>query len=942
MVRKIVLTLVCIVLPLVAMQAQKKNKNKQKQEEALLESAEYYFGENNYLRALPYYKQLTILDPANPYYNYQAGICYLYKNDEKELSILYLEKAKKQDAQLPRIDFFLGRAYHLNYRFDEAIRMFENDLSRPDSRYNEAPEVNRYILYCKNAKEGTKDSIPVQIDNLGYPINTRAAEYSAVITIDESTLIFTYSGERSMGGLMDPKFRPDTTGEFYEDIMFSQRVGNRWLSPEPIGPPINTMGHDANIALSNDGQMLFVFKSSIKDGGDIYMSRLNGTAWSAPERLGPNINTKYWEGSCSLSADGKLLYFSSDRPGGLGGRDIYVSRRQSDGSWGPAQNLGSKVNSRANDDAPYIHPDGVHLFFSSEGHNSFGGYDLFYSKLINGNWQSPENMGFPVNTPSNERYYVISADGATGYYSSDRRGGFGQLDIYSVTPGFSGEQPILALVVGFVTLDNTPVNANISVSDSASGVTYGNYNANSSTGKYLIALQPGNTYQIAIEVDGADKYYEYVNVKGLDTYVAVNKEFNFLTQVDSSAPGPRVVPHIVDSSETLQKKLNEQVTRIKEERNDEVYEARMYKQVLKNHGSEYTPNVQYQVELGTYENPGDFDSTKFKDLGPIRKEITPAGYTRYSVGAFKTMLDAELYRTRLGERDTVVAKNSEVMVIDNGIRKTVPMMYRKDYKRVDYVPRTDTRVISSASTSGGFKTVVGQNFAYETLVEDKGTFQAEGLQYKLELASVKDTNDFKLGHFAQYGKIDKQFYPDGTIRYSMGPWNTLKEADDFRKLLLKKDSSAAKSIVMVFYFGQRKTVPEFFADQPCVSQPLNLAWFKGKSLNDPAVYSKFLTVAGKTCSDGLTYTVQIGAYRHPENFKYPQLNEFGAAKIKAYPDGITRFTMKSFTTIADAEKFRQTCIQRGISDAWITGEYKGERKTLEELIDANFYGKAIQ
>lgn len=942
MVRKIVLILLCIVLPLAAIQAQKKNKPKQKQEEALLESAEYYFGEKNYLRALPYYKQLTVLDPANPYYNYQTGICYLYKNDEKELSILYLEKAKTQDAQLPRIDFYLGRAYHLNYRFDDAIRMFQNDLSDPDLKPKEAQEVNRYVLYCENAKKGVKDSMEVQIDNLGDPINSKASEYVPVITIDESTLIFTYRGERSTGGLMDPKFRPDTTGDFYEDIMFSQRVGERWLSPEPIGPPINTVGHDASIALSNDGQLLFVFKSSTKDGGDIYMSRLNGTVWSAPERLGPNINTKYWEGSCSLSGDGQLLYFASDRPGGIGGRDIYVSKKQSDGSWGPAENLGPMVNTPANDDAPYIHPDGLHLFFSSEGHNSYGGYDLFYSKQVDGKWGTPKNMGFPINTPNNERYYVLSADGATGYYSSDRRGGSGQLDIYSVSPGFSGDQPILALVVGFVTLDGVPVDANIAVSDSTTGTTYGNYNSNAATGKYLIALKPGNTYKVAIEVEGADTYYEYVNVKGLDTYVAVNKDFNFQSKQDSTAPGPRVTPIVADSNDVLQKKLDEQVTRIKEERNDEVYEARMYKQVLKNHGSEYTPTVQYQVELGTYENPADFDSTKFKDMGPIRKEITPAGYTRYSVGPFKTMLDAELYRTRLAERDTLVAKNSEVTVIDNGERKTVPMMYRKEYKRKDYVPRTDTRIVPKTASSQGITTAVGQTFEYNKLVEDKGTFQADGLQYKLELASVTDTSDFKLGHLAQYGKIEKRVYPDGTIRYSMGPWNTLKEAEDFKKMLMEKDPAAAQSIVMVFYFGQRKTVPEFFADQPCVSQPLDLAWFKGKSLNDPAVYSKFLTVAGKTCSEGLTYTVQIGAYRHPENFKYPQLKEFGPAKIKAYPDGITRFTMKSFTTIADAEKFRQTCIQRGITDAWITGEYKGERKTLEELIDANFYGKSIQ
>ena len=146
----------------------------------------------------------------------------------------------------------------------------------------------------------------------------------------------------------------------------------------------------------------------------------------------------------------------------------------------------------------------------------------------------------------------------------------------------------------------------------------------------------------------------------------------------------------------------------------------------------------------------------------------------------------------------------------------------------------------------------------------------------------------------------------------------------------------------MFYFGVRKTVPEFFADIPCNSNALDLAYFKGKSLNDNAVYQKFLGVTGNHCADGIVYTVQIGAYRHPENFKYAQLKEYGPAKILPYPDGITRFTLHEFKTIREAEVFRQQCIAKGIKDSWITATYKGERKTLEELIANDFYGKAIQ
>jgi hypothetical protein len=327
-------------------------------------------------------------------------------------------------------------------------------------------------------------------------------------------------------------------------------------------------------------------------------------------------------------------------------------------------------------------------------------------------------------------------------------------------------------------------------------------------------------------------------------------------------------------------------------------------------------------------------------LGPIKRETLPNGSVRYSMGPFKTLLDAELFRSRIPSHDSTVASNSEVVIYHNGVRQTIPSYYHSDYKRPGYVPRTDSRVVKGAK--GTLQTTVGSDVSYDKIVNDQGTFQADGLTYKLEIASVTDTNDFRLQYFAKYGKIEKKLYPDGTTRYYLGPWNTLKEADDFRKNLIAQDSAAAKSLVTVFYFGARKTVPEFFATPPCNNDAMDLSFFKGKSLNDPAVYAKFLTVSGNHCANGLTYTVQIGAYRHPDNFKYAEVKKaYGDATVSPYPDGITRFTLKQFTTIREAEAFRQECIKRGISDAWITATYQGKRVTLEELIAADFYGKAI-
>ncbi|TND08146.1 MAG: ompA [Bacteroidetes bacterium] len=933
--RFLVLFQVLLLCFLVADLSAQGKKGKKKGVDEMFDDAEYFFEQKNYLRALPIYKELLQGDPGNVVFQYRLGICFLFKADEKEQAITLLEEVRKVNPEIEKLNFYLGRAYHLNNRFDEAIGYF-NKYGEEKLPAQEKNIVNQYISYCQNGKVLTQTPIEIEIKNLGGPINTENSEYVPVITADETMLLFTYKGVNSKGGLQDLKFKPDPNGEYYEDIMVSHRVGDTWLSPESISDKINTNAHDASIALSNDGQLLFIYKSSPKDKGDIYQSRLRGDVWTEPVKLKGDVNTPgAWEGSCSITNDGKTLYFASERPGGFGGRDIYVSELQPDSTWGKAKNLGPTINTPFNDDAPFIHPDGITLFISSEGHNSIGGYDIFYTVNREDGWGKPVNLGYPANTAFDERFYVLSADGATGYFSSDRKGTVGQQDIYAVSPGFQGEPPILALVVGFITVDKKPADATITVTNDENGQPQGVYKTNTSTGKYMIALKPGNKYKVAIEVEGLDTYYEYINVKGLDTYVQVNKDYDFTTPVDGGKPRPMVA----DSSEVLQNKIDEQLRKIREEQKTDVYENKIYKNLLKKFGDFTKDSVLYQVEIGRFENPADFDSTKLDGLGPYRRETRDDGSTIYIAGPFKSLLDAEVYRAKLPARDSTAAKNSTVTVIDRGERKMVQQYYKKEYTRKDYQPPKDTRLIKSKK--GTLNTTIGSDVGYDKLVKDYGTFEAEGLSYKLELATVEKEGDFDPTPFEKYGKVEKKVYPDGKVRYSLGPFNTLKEAEEFKKMLVEKEAEAAKSIVTVFFFGQRKSVPEFFNELPCDNKPVDLTWFMNKSLNDPEVYRKFLELSGNYCKEGLIYKVQIGAYRHPENFKYPQVAEYLPAEILPYPDGITRFTLKQFKTIREAEVFRQQVIKKGITDAWITAVYKGERKTLEDLIRANFYGATI-
>lgn len=910
-------------------------KKLSREEQEIFEDAEYFYDQGDYLRALLFYKKLSDSHPDILFFKYKTGICYLYKSDEKEESINYLEEVYKQQPESDDILFYLGRAYHLNYKFDEAINYFTQYLST-DPPVEKKVWANHAIEYCNNGKVLMKSELAAEIKNIGDVVNTDALEFAPVISSDESVLIFTYRGQRSTGGLLDNKFKPDPDGDYYEDIFISNRLGDNWLSPEPIGENINTKGHDASIALSADGQTLFIYKSDPKDKGDIFVSKLQGEIWSTPKRLGSNINTNSWEGSCSLSADGQYLYFASERPGGMGGRDIYVSKIQPDGEWGKAENLGPAINTKYNDDGPFIHPDGISLYFNSEGHNSMGGSDIMYSVLKNGVWSAPTNLGHPINSTEDDRYYVLSADGERGYYSSGKKDGFGQQDIYVVYPGFTGEKPILALVVGVVTADDKPVEATVKVSNAETGEDKGNYRTNSATGKYLIALTPGNKYKIAIEVEGMEPLLEYLDVKSLETFVQVQKDYKLYSEEYKKKNNITVS----DTTDLLQVKMDEQITKYRQENTNEAFEARTYNNLLKMKGDEKVENVNYTVELGTFENPADFDSAKFVKMGRIIRTTTPEGNTRFEMGSFETLLDAEIFRTKLSQQDTAL-KSVVVTVKENGNRKLIQQHFASQYnKKKDYVAPIDTRVIKSKE-----KMIVAleDDVKYNDMVRDKGKAEIEGLSFKIEIGAVTDTADFKLGYLSKYGKIEKRTYPDGIIRYTFGPFKTLEAAENFKKDLIEKEPAASKSFVTVFYFGERKTVEEFFKETPCDPNTgqTDFAFFVGKDLNDTAIYNKLIATGGNICAEGLIFKVQIGAYRHPRNFKYPKLNVFGKAEIIDYEDGITRFTMREFKNMKDAEVFRQQVIKKGTTDAWITAVYKGKRMLLQDLIAVNFYGRSV-
>jgi tetratricopeptide (TPR) repeat protein len=489
--------------------------------------------EENYVQALKNYLWAYNIDSTNSNINYKIGLCYLKTETEKSKALNYLEKAvvettKKYDNIEPTEKsapitafYYYGQALHLNYKFDEAIASYEKFKSfLTDNPGDWMNMVNRQIEVCNNAKILVAAPIRVNIDNLGDSINTPFPEYSPVLSADEKTLIFTSRRPGSTGG--------DKTMEdqFYEDIYIAYRKpDSTWTKPVSISPNINTITHEASVGLTADAQTLLIYKDI--NGGDIYFSSLdNNDQWSTPEPVGSNVNTPSWETSACLTPDGNTLYFVSNRKGGLGGRDIWKCVKLPNGKWSLAVNLGAPINTAYDEESPFIHPSGNLLFFSSNGHNTIGGFDIFFSNLGDKGWEEPLNIGYPINTTEDDVFYVTSPDGRRGYYSSASRAeGYGEKDIYMISIPTRIEEP-LVLIKGSIKPkigEALSPNLEIIATNNESGAVVGIYRPLMRDGSFTIIIPPGSNYTLSYQNNGKEFYSESIEVPAGAAYQEIDK-----------------------------------------------------------------------------------------------------------------------------------------------------------------------------------------------------------------------------------------------------------------------------------------------------------------------------------------------------------------------------------------------------------------------------------
>lgn len=513
----------------------------------------YYNFDRGYLVAIEYYLMAYEKHPNSALLNYKIANCYLHTL-HKFKALPYALKALQLNPTVTfDINYVVGQAYQQMVEFDKAIEHY-NKFKSTYSRNNDTMLfVNKRIKECNYGIGLVKDTV-YEVANMGPQINSEYAEYVSLIMTNKSYMIITSRR---------PHYKPDTTNtkkrikgeklsgydfDYYEDIFKTDynRSDSTWTYPYRLNYSSGTGfgGHQASVNVAFDGLTIFTYKG--KNGGDLFSATIENGKWTKNEPL-KGINSKYREDHVALSLDNQTAYFVSDRPGGLGGKDIWMTTKINDADWGEPINLGAPVNSEYNEDGVFIHPDGKTLYFSSKGHNTMGGYDVFETTFEDNKWTTPVNLGSRVNSPDDDVFFILTADGKSAYFSSVKQGGYGMQDIYSIIPFVKKKKKptnVVAdsnvvvdmnivgdsnVVVGILEFNPNIVdkdtklklNAKIVITDNLTGVKIFSGYMDGEKG-YSTSLLPQN-YKINVTIDGYLTYVDSIDLRKKEGIIKYNK-----------------------------------------------------------------------------------------------------------------------------------------------------------------------------------------------------------------------------------------------------------------------------------------------------------------------------------------------------------------------------------------------------------------------------------
>lgn len=485
-------------------------------------AAEHY-KHGNFVMALPIYVALVKKEYSNYEYNFRTGMCYLRTNGHKAEAIKYFAFCTKSPKVENDAWLYLGRAYHYTLKFDDAITAYTTYKLKADAK--EKVEADHLISQCKSGKILVANPMDVTFANIGKEVNSEFPDYYPFVTQDESMLVFTSRRKGNVGAL-----QVEMDGYFASDIWVAKSLNGVFQKSKGAGPGVNGTYDEQCTGLSADGKLMTVYVDNITDLGDIYSTTYK-TSFSKIERFGSPINDGFETGG-ALAPDGNSIFFASKRDGGQGGTDIYMCRKLPNMKWGLPISIGI-LNTEYNEEFPFMAPDGKTLYFSSEGHNSMGGFDLFYSvwDQENNTWSTPKNVGYPVNSPEDDLTISFTENNRVAYISSAREGGLGDLDIWRVVFNEVQASAFTTVSGNIVCADSTLNKAElfIEVANASTNENVGTYRPSPTTGRYVMALPPGK-YVVTIDAPGCKPYIETVNVFDIGPQGEMSKDILLVKQ----------------------------------------------------------------------------------------------------------------------------------------------------------------------------------------------------------------------------------------------------------------------------------------------------------------------------------------------------------------------------------------------------------------------------
>ncbi|GAB4290360.1 MAG: hypothetical protein Kow0068_15790 [Marinilabiliales bacterium] len=487
------------------------------------------FEDENYRVALKQYLKLLKTDPKNVEYQYRIGVCYLNTNVDKSEALPYLIFADSLNYWEENIKYLLAQAYFYNEKFDTAIKYFQKykESIKDEITTEIIREINHYIEQCKIAKQMKETPVNVSFYNLGTNINSRRSDFNPHVTPDGSFMV--YSSNKKY--IRD--FQQYVINCYYS--LPAQSDFGEWSKSMSFGSKVNTEENETVVGLAHDKSYAIIMLDNLSADHDLGISKIRNNRFKEVEILGKEVNSKYYEEGACFTITGDTLIFASNRPGGKGGFDLYLTYKIDDERWRIPINL-SDINTEYDDNFPEILPDGKHLQFASKGHNSMGGYDIFRAKWdkSSGTFKDPVNLGYPINDTYDNTNISMTKSGRYGYISKWRKEGIGDLDIYKVI--FNDVPPIKIkyqgkILVGdslnFKTIDQISSNIKMKVLEKRTGEVVADITDLAVTGKYEFELTPG-IYDLVIKGEAYDLYHDIIVIYDIEPAITNYKSNIYL------------------------------------------------------------------------------------------------------------------------------------------------------------------------------------------------------------------------------------------------------------------------------------------------------------------------------------------------------------------------------------------------------------------------------